>query len=68
MQSIHYLQSIDALLCYTYIIIYQQNHRTELSAKAGFNLMDAGPSSHYCIESSDEVPPLTLETRKGEEA
>ena len=44
------------------------NHRTELSAKAGFNLMDAGPSSHYCIESSDEVPPLTLETRKGEEA
>lgn len=30
--------------------------------------MDAGPSSHYSIESSDEVPPLTFETRKGEEA
>ena len=67
MQSIHYLQSIDASLCSSYIIIYQQNHRTELSAKAGFNLMDAGPSSHYSIESSDEVPPLTPASKKGEE-
>ena len=30
--------------------------------------MDAGPSSHYSIESSDEVPPLDLENKKGEEA
>ena len=43
------------------------NHRTELSAKAGFNLMDAGPSSHYSIESSDEVPPLTPSSKKGDE-
>ena len=68
MQSSHYLQSIDALLCYSYIIIYQQNHRTELSAKAGFNLMETGPSSQYSHESSDEVPPLTLDSKKGEEA
>ena len=67
MQSIHYLQSIDALLCSSYIIIYQQNSSHRLSAKAGFNLMDAGPSSHYSIESSDEVPPLTPSSKKGDE-
>ena len=30
--------------------------------------METGPSSQYSHESSDEVPPLDLENKKGEEA